>query len=100
MDVATLIDGNPAIGAPRNPHFKEMFPYAEIFHLKFLGQLRLCNSSSVLAGNEQTIHPKPNIDVAVRVNIKAGVGSRSDKANFNEERWILWFQMHAACLMP
>jgi len=36
MDVATLIDGNPAIGAPRNPHFKEMFQYAEIFHLKFL----------------------------------------------------------------
>ena len=87
MDVATLIDGNHAIGGPPNPHFKEMFQYTETFHLKFLGQLQLpiCNISSVLAGNEQTIHPKPNIDVALRVNIKAGVGSRSNKANFNEE---------------
>jgi len=57
MDVATLVDRNPAIGAPHNPHPKKVLHFPGILHLQFPGQLGLHvhNISSILTGNEQIV---------------------------------------------
>ena len=75
MDVATLVDGDLTVEVSHDPHPKEMLQFAEILHLKFRSQFRLSirDISSVLAGNEQIAHPKHNIDVALRIDVKTGL---------------------------
>ena len=54
MDVATLVNQNPAIRAPCDLHSDKVFQFAKVFQLEISGQLRLhsSNISSILASNK------------------------------------------------
>ena len=84
-NVSILINGDAAVETPHNPHAKEVFQLAEIFHLKFSCQLPLDigDVSSVLPHDEKVIHPDG--DVQEFLDVKTGVGIGSNKTEFDEE---------------
>ena len=82
-----MIDGNPTVGIPRDPHSKKMFQLAEVLHLEFPSQLRLYtrNISSVLAGDEQIVDPNRDADVSFCLDVKGRVCIGSNEANFDQK---------------
>lgn len=66
---------------------QKVLQFTEVLHFEFRTQLCLYihNILSVLAGNEQIVHPKRNVEAMFGISVKTGVGSWSDEANFNQE---------------
>jgi len=99
MDVATLVDGNPAVRVPRDPHSKKVLQFAEVLHVELPSQLPLHsrNISSVLAGDEQVVDPNHDVDVPFGVDVKAGVCIGSNEADF-DQKGVDLLVPHVGCL--